>query len=75
MNIMQVPNGFGSGLGAIQLILYAIYRDNKGEAKKLGSDESIEMGLAKPEVQHQLAARPDEEKQSNTQQLPINGHI
>lgn len=74
MNIMQVPNGFGSGLGAIQLILYAIYRDNKGEAKKLGPDESLEMGLAKPGAQQQPAARPDEEKQSNTQ-LSVNGHV
>ncbi|KAF7130525.1 hypothetical protein RHSIM_Rhsim10G0083800 [Rhododendron simsii] len=32
---VAVPNGFGSGLGAIQLILYAIYRDNKGEARNL----------------------------------------
>ncbi|XP_058186158.1 bidirectional sugar transporter SWEET1-like [Rhododendron vialii] len=71
---VAVPNGFGSGLGAIQLILYAIYRDNKVEAKKLGPDESLEMGLAKPDAQQQPAARPDEEKQSNTQ-LSVNGHV
>ncbi|KAF7130427.1 hypothetical protein RHSIM_Rhsim10G0083700 [Rhododendron simsii] len=71
---VAVPNGFGSGLGAIQLILYAIYRDNKGEAKKLGPDESLEKGLAKPDTQQQPAARPDEEKQSNTQ-LSVNGHV
>ncbi|KAK2999568.1 hypothetical protein RJ639_023932, partial [Escallonia herrerae] len=33
-NFVAVPNGFGSGLGAIQLILYAIYCKNKGEKKE-----------------------------------------
>ncbi|KAI3873617.1 hypothetical protein MKW92_037809 [Papaver armeniacum] len=28
---VAVPNGFGCGLGALQLILYAIYRKNKGD--------------------------------------------
>ncbi|XP_059631672.1 bidirectional sugar transporter SWEET1-like [Cornus florida] len=41
---VAVPNGFGSGLGVVQLILYAIYRDNKGEAKKtIPTDGSVEM--------------------------------
>ncbi|KAL6525010.1 Bidirectional sugar transporter sweet1 [Orobanche minor] len=31
---VAVPNGFGSGLGAVQLILYAIYRGNKGKEDK-----------------------------------------
>ncbi|RWR84202.1 bidirectional sugar transporter SWEET1 [Cinnamomum micranthum f. kanehirae] len=44
----KVPNGFGSGLGAIQLILYAIYRD-KGNKKGKGDEgpsetNSIELG-------------------------------
>lgn len=46
--MMQVPNGFGCGLGAMQLILYFIYRGNKGETKKPNKDESLEMGLSKP---------------------------
>lgn len=55
--VLQVPNGFGCALGAMQLILYAIYRKNKGGADKLsGRDDSMETGLGKP---HQ-------EKQSNT---------
>ncbi|KAK9269857.1 hypothetical protein L1049_025430 [Liquidambar formosana] len=58
---VAVPNGFGCGLGAVQLILYAIYRDNKGSTT---TDESVEMGLAKP---HQ-------EKHSNTQPSR-NGHV
>lgn len=29
---MQIPNGCGSFLGLMQLILYAIYRKNKGPA-------------------------------------------
>lgn len=31
---MQVPNGVGSALGTIQLILYFIYRDSKSDGKK-----------------------------------------
>ncbi|KAK2989909.1 hypothetical protein RJ640_019492 [Escallonia rubra] len=43
--VVQVPNGFGSGLGAIQLILYAIYCKSKGEKKKTTADGSLEKGL------------------------------
>ncbi|KAK2967348.1 hypothetical protein RJ640_026561 [Escallonia rubra] len=45
---VYIPNGFGSGLGAMQLILYAIYRNNKGEIKKATgtSEGSLEMGLS-----------------------------
>ncbi|KAF8404374.1 hypothetical protein HHK36_009257 [Tetracentron sinense] len=42
---VAVPNGFGCGLGALQLILYAIYRNNKGGPKKTSSDDSLEMGV------------------------------
>ncbi|XP_024026466.1 bidirectional sugar transporter SWEET1 isoform X2 [Morus notabilis] len=41
-----VPNGFGCGLGATQLVLYFIYRDRG--SKKPTPEESIEMGLSKP---------------------------
>ncbi|XP_058786844.1 bidirectional sugar transporter SWEET1-like isoform X1 [Vicia villosa] len=47
---ITVPNGLGSVLGAIQLILYFIYRDNKGTPKKHGSttkENSLEMGIGK----------------------------
>ncbi|CAI9754397.1 unnamed protein product [Fraxinus pennsylvanica] len=47
---LAVPNGFGCGLGAMQLILYFIYRGNKGETKKPNKDESLEMGLSKPNL-------------------------
>ncbi|KAL2467838.1 Bidirectional sugar transporter SWEET1 [Forsythia ovata] len=40
---VAIPNGFGCGLGAVQLILYAIYRNNKGETKKSSAEESLEM--------------------------------
>ncbi|KAI6691054.1 hypothetical protein NL676_027882 [Syzygium grande] len=41
---VAVPNGFGCGLGAMQLILYAIYHNNKGEPKrKVNNDGSMEM--------------------------------
>ncbi|KAI8013233.1 Bidirectional sugar transporter SWEET1 [Camellia lanceoleosa] len=55
---VAVPNGFGSGLGVIQLILYVIYRNNKGEAKKPpNADGSLEIGLEK--------SQPHEEKRSS----------
>lgn len=64
---IAVPNGFGSFLGAIQLILYAIYRNNKSEtAKKPNSDGSLEMGQGGPRVQ------ANREKQPNAAQ---NGHM
>ncbi|XP_028112102.1 bidirectional sugar transporter SWEET1-like isoform X2 [Camellia sinensis] len=46
---IAVPNGFGSGLGTVQLILYAIYHNKKGETKKPSVDGSVEMELAKPQ--------------------------
>ncbi|KAF1871289.1 hypothetical protein Lal_00020081, partial [Lupinus albus] len=54
---LAVPNGVGSALGALQLILYFIYRDNKGAQKKQTpiEEETIEMGHT----------RPNQEKQSN----------
>nr|GMC47256.1 bidirectional sugar transporter SWEET1-like [Ipomoea batatas] len=39
---IMVPNGVGSMLGMGQLMLYAIYRGNKGEGKK--ANNSVEMG-------------------------------
>lgn len=45
-DVFQVPNGFGCGLGATQLVLYFIYRDRG--SKKPTPEESVEMGLAKP---------------------------
>lgn len=47
---VAVPNGFGCGLGTIQLILYAIYRDNKDKSKKL-DPKSLEMGQSEPKAQ------------------------
>ncbi|XP_059453425.1 bidirectional sugar transporter SWEET1-like [Corylus avellana] len=47
---VAVSNGFGCGLGAMQLMLYFIYRDNK---KSTTPEESVEMGLPKPHHVHQ----------------------
>lgn len=57
---MQVPNGFGSGLGAMQLILYAIYRNNKDETNQTSWNDTLEMGIGQNYQQ----------KQSNV----LNGH-
>ncbi|CAA2961714.1 bidirectional sugar transporter SWEET1-like [Olea europaea var. sylvestris] len=46
---VAIPNGFGSGLGTVQLILYAIYHNNKGETKKPRADESLKMELSNGE--------------------------
>lgn len=52
--LSQVPNGVGCGLGALQLILYFIYRDNKGEAKKPIAAPSLEMGPGKVHQEKQV---------------------
>lgn len=39
-------NGFGSLLGILQLILYATYCRNKGQAKKTADGSSLELGQA-----------------------------
>ncbi|KAJ9166751.1 hypothetical protein P3X46_021455 [Hevea brasiliensis] len=54
---IAVPNGFGCGLGAIQLILYFIYRNNKGaEPAKKPTSQSVEMGSGKPQQEKQMVA-------------------
>ncbi|KAK6114988.1 hypothetical protein DH2020_007257 [Rehmannia glutinosa] len=41
---IAIPSGFGCVLGTVQLTLYAIYRKNKGENKRItADDESLEM--------------------------------
>lgn len=54
--ILQVPNGVGSALGTMQLILYFIYHDKKGAPKKQSpteEEESMEMGHTKPHQENQ----------------------
>ncbi|KAL3504341.1 hypothetical protein ACH5RR_034182 [Cinchona calisaya] len=56
---VAIPNGFGCGLGAVQLILYAIYRDNKDPGKKEVSDPSLEikdLANGKPQVENPTPA-------------------
>lgn len=46
---ITVPNGCGSALGAMQLILYAIYRNHKGEGTTgMANGDSMELDDVKP---------------------------
>lgn len=54
---VAVPNGFGCGLGAMQLILYAIYC-KKGKSKNLAAaDKPVDMELGKPQQEKQSRAQ------------------
>ncbi|XP_012066095.1 bidirectional sugar transporter SWEET1 isoform X1 [Jatropha curcas] len=52
---VAVPNGFGCGLGTVQLILYFIYRNGKGvddsDDVKKPTSQSVEMGVGKPQLE------------------------
>lgn len=51
---ITVPNGFGSALGALQLILYAIYRKNKRDGSTdIANGDSVEMDEVKPVKNYQ----------------------
>ncbi|GER37686.1 bidirectional sugar transporter SWEET1 [Striga asiatica] len=56
---LYIPNGFGSLLGTMQLILYAIYRNNKGttvdQTQKPSFDETLEMGHPKHHQQNEFS--------------------
>ncbi|OVA06797.1 SWEET sugar transporter [Macleaya cordata] len=70
---VAVPNGFGCGLGALQLILYAIYRNNKGAVAGGPNDtttddhDSVEMGLGK--------FQQGKQTNNTTFQSQKNGHV
>ncbi|XP_048499507.1 bidirectional sugar transporter SWEET1 isoform X2 [Beta vulgaris subsp. vulgaris] len=68
---IMVPNGFGSALGAMQLILYFIYYDkNPEEKKKTTTDHGVELGLnGNGKAHHNI-----QDGKSNTQPS-INGHV
>lgn len=53
--VLQVPNGVGSALGTMQLVLYFIYRDKKGAPRKQPptEEESVELGHTKPHQEKQ----------------------
>ncbi|XP_073135535.1 bidirectional sugar transporter SWEET1-like isoform X1 [Henckelia pumila] len=52
---VTVPNGFGCLLGAMQLILYAIYCNKKDEEEKSTAGVSLEMGLSNGSNRHELS--------------------
>lgn len=82
-----MPNGFGCGLGAVQLILYAIYRDNKGEkgnktpegnsTKGIVDGDSIELGFPdKPPPPHHQEEDQANKKDKHPHTLkPANDHV
>ncbi|XVE60200.1 hypothetical protein DITRI_Ditri05aG0108800 [Diplodiscus trichospermus] len=61
---VAIPNGFGCGLGAMQLILYFIYRNNKGseERKKPTTNGTIEIGPQKPHQEKQANGKVVQEE-------------
>lgn len=60
---VAVPNGVGCGLGALQLILYFIYRNNKGEAKKPLPTHSLEIGPGKVHQDKKVVANGSHDEQ------------
>ncbi|XP_075495521.1 bidirectional sugar transporter SWEET1-like isoform X1 [Primulina tabacum] len=62
---VAIPNGFGCGLGTVQLILYAIYRNNKGQTQKGATSESLEMekSTSKPHQEKPLNKHPSHDEQ------------
>ncbi|KAK7853634.1 bidirectional sugar transporter SWEET1 [Quercus suber] len=66
---VYVNNGFGSFLGTLQLILYFIYRKNKGKSKNENKSTcvvSVELGL--PD-------EPNEDKELSNTNGAQNGHV
>ena len=58
--LLQVNNGFGSLLGALQLILYFIYRKNNGKGKNENKSTgvvSVELGLPDKELSNTNSAQ------------------
>lgn len=62
---VAIPNGFGCGLGTVQLILYAIYRNNKGQTQKGATNESLGMqkSISKPHQEKSLNTHPSHDEQ------------
>ncbi|KAL2894104.1 Bidirectional sugar transporter SWEET1 [Bienertia sinuspersici] len=70
---VAVPNGFGTALGAMQLILYCIYYDKKPtEENKTPADHAIELGLNGNEKAH--TSNNVQDMKRNTQPS-FNGHV
>ncbi|XP_010921715.2 bidirectional sugar transporter SWEET1a, partial [Elaeis guineensis] len=65
---ISVPNGCGSVLGAMQLILYAIYRNHKGAAT---GEDSVEVSKAK-KAQNLVANQVEETMLEGGQRLPAS---
>nr|XP_023908392.1 bidirectional sugar transporter SWEET1-like [Quercus suber] len=68
---VYVNNGFGSFLGALQLILYFIYRRNKGKGKNENKNKnsavvSMELGLPK---------EPNKDEELSNTNGAQNGHV
>jgi len=64
---VSVPNGVGSGLGALQLILYAVYKDWKKSEKGKTSSPTVQDGGN--EEERKVVADP-----MNALEMGFNGH-
>lgn len=71
--MLQIPNGIGGGLGILQLILYAIYYNDKGKSKNSTKDESsMEMGFANRD--HKSPVDGQKPSSENGEMQPGGGH-
>lgn len=64
--MLQVPNGFGCVLGALQLILYVIYYDRECQAEKTSASESVESGLENGKPHQQKPSATDSPHHEHT---------
>lgn len=65
--MLQVPNGFGCVLGALQLILYGIYYDRERPAEKTPNCESVESELENGKQHQQNPSTTDSPHDEHTQ--------
>ena len=71
--LLQVNNGFGSFLGALQLILYFIYRKNKGKDKDKNENKNKNTAIVSMELG--LPDEPNKDKELSNTNGAQDGHV